>query len=97
MLETLTTVLPVVIYFLLIIFLIVVIVLGIKLIITIDMINNMILDVQNKIASLDSVFRFANTAADKLNYLGTKIIDTVIGAINKVMGLGSRKDDDDYA
>jgi len=60
------------------------------------MINSMIQDVQNKIASLDSFFKFANTAADKLSSLGTRIIDSVINTFNKVIGIRSRKDDEDY-
>ena len=95
MIETLSTVLPIVIYFLLIIFLIIVIVLGLKLIITIDTINAIIKDVQHKLSALDNIFRVMSTAADKISGIGSKIIDTVMGTINKVIGL-TRKDDDDY-
>lgn len=95
MIEALSTVLPIVIYFLLIIFLIVVIVLGLKLIITIDMVNGIIKDVQQKISALDNIFRVMSSAADKISGIGSKVIDTVIGTVNRVIGV-TRKDDDDY-
>ena len=95
MIEALGTVLPIVIYFLLIIFLIVVIVLGIKIIITVDMINSIIEDVQNKISALDNVFKMVSNAADKIGGFGSKIVDTLLGTFNKIIGVG-RKDDDDY-
>ena len=93
MIETLSEVLPVIIYSLLIVFLIVVIILGIKVIIIVDSINNIIQDIQNKVASLDGIFRFASSAANKLNSLGSKIVDTVVGSITKIIG-GKGKDDD---
>jgi len=95
MIEALTTVLPIVIYLLLIVFLIVVIVLGIKIIITVDMINNIIQDVQQKISALDSVFRTLGNAADKISGIGSKIVDSAINMVNKFIG-GKRKDEDDY-
>ena len=95
MIETLSTILPIIIYFLLIIFLIIVIVLGIKIIITVDMVNEIIKDVQRKIGALDNVFKVMSSAADKISGIGSKVIDTVMGMVNRVIGV-TRKDDDDY-
>ena len=93
MIETLGTVLPIIIYFLLIIFLIVVIVLGIKIIITVDTLNSIILDVQRKVASLDSIFRFADNMASKFSFLGNKVVDSTVGTITRLFSKKRKGDE----
>jgi len=95
MIEGLNTVLPIIIYFLLIILIIVVIVLGIKFIITLDRVNAIITDVENKIASLNSLFTFADRLSDNFGKLGIRIIDRVTATVSKILGVRSGKDDDD--
>ena len=95
MIEALNAILPIIIYFLLILLLIVVIVLGIKFIITIDRINSIIEDVQEKVESLNTIFKVATKTADKVSYFGSKVVDSVIGMLNKVLGVKNRKDDDE--
>jgi len=94
--EALAAVLPIIIYFLLIILLIVVIILGIKLIITIDKVNVIAEDIREKVDSLNNIFGLVNFASDKLSYLSNKVVDKVMSLVNKVFGLRSGKDDDDY-
>ena len=96
MLESLGVVLPIIIYILLIFLLIPVIILFFKLIITVDTINKILYDVRDKIESINGVFRLANTIAEKLNYVGNKVIDGVINTFSKVFSFGSGKDDEDY-
>ena len=96
MIETLGVVLPIIIYLLLIVLLVVVIVLGIKIIITIDRVNAVITDIQEKINSLNNVFQLVDMASNKLGYFSSKLLDTVISAINKVLGVGRKDEDDDY-
>ena len=95
MIEGLNTILPIIIYFLLIILIIIVIVLGIKLIITVDKVNAVITDLENKIASLNSIFKFADKLSDNVGKLGIRIIDRVTATVSKVLGVRSGKDDDD--
>ncbi|MDD4406456.1 MAG: hypothetical protein PHF30_00230 [Bacilli bacterium] len=94
--EALAAVLPIIIYFLLIILLIVVIILGIKLIITIDKVNVIAEDIREKVKSLNTIFELINFTSNKFSYLSTKVIDSITSLINKVFGLRSGKDDDDY-
>ncbi len=93
--EALTTILPIIIYFLLIILLVIVIILGIKIIIAIDKVNEAIDDIRNKVDSLNGMFKIVNFASDKLNYLGVRAVDSIMAFINKIFGL-SGKDDTDY-
>ncbi len=93
--EALGVILPIVVYFLLIILLVIVIILGIKLIITLDKINKVADNIQEKIDSLNHVFGLVNFASEKLGYLSNKIIDSVLSVVNKIFGLKNGKDDDE--
>ncbi len=90
--EGLSAVLPIVIYLLLIVLLIVTIVLAVKLIITIDKINNVVEDVKMKISSLDTVFNVVALASDKMTYLTSKVFDIVKEFINKIF-IGKEDED----
>lgn len=92
--EALAAILPIIIYFLLIVLLVVVIILGIKIIITVDMINDVIDDVREKVDSLNNIFGVINFATDKISNFGTRIFDTTSSIVNKIFGIRSRKDDD---
>lgn len=96
MIETLSSILPIIIYLLLIALLVVVIVLGIKIIISIDKINAIITDVHEKVQALNSVFKLATNVSDKLSSLSSRIFETAFSAINKVLGINNGKDEDDY-
>ena len=94
--EALTAILPIIIYFLLIILLIVVIILGVKIIITLDKVNEIVNDVREKVEALNGIFKVVNMVSDKVNYLSTRVIDTVISGLNKIFGLKNERDDDYY-
>ena len=93
--EALGTVLPIVIYFLLIILLVVIIILGIKFIITVDRINQLVDEVNDKLSSLKSIFGLINTVTNKMNFLGNAVKDKVKSIFNKFIGIGSERDDED--
>ena len=93
--EALGTVLPIVIYFLLIILLVIIIILGIKFIITVDRINQLVDEVNDKLSSLKSIFGLINTVTNKMNFLGNAVKDKVKGILNKFIGIGSERDDED--
>lgn len=96
MIESLSVVLPVIIYALLIILLVVGIILGIKLIITIDKVNEVVDDVTDKVNSLNGIFKIVDFASDKLTFLSEKVVNGVSSLINKLISSKNRKDEDDY-
>lgn len=80
--ETLTVSLPVVIYFLLIILLIICIILGIRFIITMKKIENVVDDINDKVQSLNGFFNIIDFATDKVSSL----IDVVVNFITNKIG-----------
>ena len=96
MIESLNAVLRIFVYLLLIALLVVGIILGIKLIITLDKVNEIVDDVKDKVDSLNSVFRVINGIGDKFTLLSSKVTDTVVSLISKIGNSRRRKDEDDY-
>lgn len=96
MVESLNAVLPIFIYLLLMALIVVGIILGIKLIITIDKINRVVDDLEDKVASLNGVFRVINGISDKFSLISSKIIDTVVSLISRIGNKKNREDEDDY-
>ena len=81
---------------LLVVLLIIVIILGIKLIITLDKVNNIVDNLKEKVDALNGMFKIVNFASEKINYFSTKVIDTVVSFVNKIFGLSGKDDDEDY-
>src|SRR5574344_928943 len=95
--ESFGTVLPIIIYILLIMLLIIGIILGIKLIITIDKVNDIVDDLEEKMGSLNNIFKVINFTSNKLGLLSSKVIDAVTSFINKLIGVrNGKEDEDDY-
>lgn len=97
--DFLLTFLPVVIYFLLIALLIIGIVLGIKLIKTMDKVDKIVDDVNDKIESLDSMFNVIYFASEKIATISDKVIDIVGSLISKLWFKKSKKrieEEEDY-
>ena len=66
------------------ILLIVLIILGIKLIITMNKIENVVDDISRKVKSLDGLFSVIDMTTDKLAMLSDRIVDVVSSLIRKV-------------
>jgi hypothetical protein len=79
--EFLSQFLPIIIYILLIIVIVVGIVLGIKLIITIDKVNNLVDDVQDKVSKVTPLFEAFGFISDKMS----GVVTTVVGAIQNLI------------
>ncbi len=79
--EFLSQLLPIIIYFLLIIVIVVGIVLGIKLIITMDKVLNLVDDVQDKVNKVTPIFNAFGFVSDKMS----GVITTVIGSIENLI------------
>ena len=82
--ETLSTVLPIILYILTSLLVIILIVLGIKLIRTIDKVNDLADDVVKKVNSLNSFFGIMDMITDKLSFLSDILVDSVASLITKV-------------
>lgn len=93
--AVLNQVLPIVIYILLIGLLIIGIIIGIKLIITMNKVERIIDNVENKVNSLNSIFNIIEIASGKITGVYERIIDFISGIIDKLfIGKGNRKEDD---
>jgi len=96
MIETLGNILPIFIYLLLIVLLVVGIILGIKLIITMDKLNKLIEDIEEKVHSLDDIFNFANGIYGKISLISSKFSDTIVSLVSKVGKVFKRKEERDF-
>lgn len=77
-------VLPIILYILGSILLIILIILGIKLIITMNKIENVVDDINSKVKTLDGFFSVIDFTTDKLAMISDKVVDTVTLFIKKI-------------
>lgn len=77
-------ILPIILYVLGSILLVVLIILGVKLIITMNKIENVVDDISRKVKSLDGLFSVIDMTTDKLAMLSDRIVDGVSSLIRKV-------------
>ena len=90
------TFLPLVIYILLIILLVVGIVLGIKTIITMNKVEKVVDNVNEKVESLNSVFNLIDFTTDKIAGFTDKVIEVAGNLFSKLLFRKKRKKDDEY-
>ena len=90
------TFLPLVIYILLIILLVVGIVLGIKTIITMNKVEKVVDNVNEKVESLNSVFNLIDFTTDKIAGFTDRVIEVAGNLFSKLLFRKKRKRDDDY-
>jgi len=88
-LETLSTVMPIILYTLTSILVLILIVLSIKIIYTIDKINAIVDDVNKKVKSLNGFFNVIDMITDKVALLSDRTVDFISNLFTKV--LSSRK------
>lgn len=86
-------VLQVILYILGSILLIVLIILGIKLIITMNKIENVVDDINVKVNKLNGIFTIIDLTTDKLALFSDKIIDAISTVVRKIFSKKKRKDD----
>ena len=98
MAEFLEVYLPTVVNILLIILLVVGIVLGVRLINTINRINEILDNVEAKVNSLNGLFNVINFTTDKITTISDKVVAGVTGLINRFSKkkYSSEMEDDDY-
>lgn len=77
------------------ILLVVLIILGIKLINTMNKIQNVVDDINKKVDSFDGLFSIIDNTTDKLALLSDKMIDGVTFLLKKIFKPRKRKEEDD--
>ena len=87
-------VLPVILYILGSVLLVVLIILGVKLIITMNKIENVVDDINGKVKSLDGFFSMIDYTTDKLALLSDRFVDIVTSLIKKIF-VRKEKDNDE--
>ena len=91
MISTLQTVLPIVIYFLLIILIIVGIILGVRSIQTLNKVDKVVDDVNDKVQSLNGIFNLIDFTTDKIVSVTDKVVEGVSGLIGCLFSRKSKK------
>ena len=87
--------LPVVLYVLGSILLVVLIILGIKLIITMNKIENVVDDISTKVKSLNGLFSMIDYTTDKLALISDRFADTMSSLIKKLFVRKEEKDNNE--
>lgn len=93
--EMLSEVLPIFIYILLIGLLIISIIIGIKLIITMNKINKIVNDVEDKINALNGIFSIIEATSNKITAIYTKLVDGVWGVVDKIFNSKKERIEED--
>lgn len=95
MISFLQTFLPIVIYILLIILLIVGIILGIRSIQTLNKVDKVVDDVNDKVQSLNGFFNLIDFTTDKIVSVTDKVVDGVSGLIGRMFFKNKNKKNDE--
>lgn len=94
--EFLSQVLPIIVYMLLIVVLVIGIIIGIKLIITMNKVEKVIDNVENKVNSLNGLFSIIESASGKITSVYDRVIDFVSGIVDRIFLTKSNRKEKDY-
>ena len=86
--------LPVVLYILGSILLVVLIILGIKLIVTMNKIENIVDDINGKVRSLNGLFSAIDYTTDKLAMISDRFVDTIASIIRRIFNRKEKNDNE---
>jgi uncharacterized protein YoxC len=86
--------LPIVIYLLLIVLITVGIVLGLKTILTMNKVDKVVDDVQNKVDSLNSLFGIIDFTTDKIASVTDKLVGAASNFVNKLFKKKKKKEEE---
>ncbi len=95
MINFLQVVLPLIIYVLLIILLIIGIILGIRSIQTLNKVDKVVDDVNDKVQSLNGFFNIIDFTTDKIVSVTDKVVEGVSGLIGRIFKRKSNKNDEE--
>ena len=82
--ESLNSILPIIIYLLLIVLLIVAIIVGIKVIFALNKVDALVDDVTKKVKTLDRVFSVIDFASDKVTQIGESVVAFFTKKVSKL-------------
>ena len=88
--------LEVMLYILSSILLVVLIILGIKMIITMNKIENVVDNITVKVNKLNGLFNVIDATTDKLSMVSDKMVDSISSLVSKIFERKKRKEDDNY-
>ena len=91
----LQTFLPIVIYILLIVLLIIGIILGIRSIQTLNKVDKVVDDVNDKVQSLNGFFNLIDYTTDKIVSVTDRVVDGVSGFLGTLFGRNKKNDDEE--
>lgn len=94
MISFLQTFLPLVIYILLIILLVVGIILGVRSIQTLNKVDKVVDDVNDKVQSLNGFFNLVDFTTDKIVSITDKVVEGVSGLIGNVFKKKNKKEEE---
>jgi len=86
--------LQVMLYILSSILLVVLIILGIKMIITMNKIENVVDNISVKVNKLNGLFNVIDITTDKLTMVGDKLVDSISSLVSRAFDRKKRKEDD---
>ena len=89
--EFLQMFLPIIIYLLLIAVLIIAIIIGIKCVTLLNNVNHLTESISDKVDSLNGLFKAIDFATDKVSEATTKIVDSIVTGVSKVVHRKSKK------
>ena len=95
MISFLQTVLPLIIYILLIILLVVGIILGIRSIQTLNKVDKVVDDVNDKVQSLNGFFNLIDFTTDKIVSVTDKVVEGISGLIGNVFSKKKKNKDEE--
>ena len=93
--DYLTHILPIIIYMLLIVFLIICIVIGLKLIKTMNKVDQIVDNVEGKVNSLNGLFNIIDKTSLKIAGIYEKSTDLITKFINKMLSFKNKRKDED--
>ncbi len=91
--DMLNDALPIILYVLGAVLLIIFIIIGVKVITTMNKIDDVVKDVNQKVASLDHFFNIIDLTTDKLSFLSDRIVDGVSSFIINLFKKKKKKEE----
>ncbi len=93
--EFLQMFLPIIIYLLLIAVLIIAIIIGIKCVTLLNNVNHLTESISDKVDSLNGLFRAIDFATDKVSEVTTKIVDSIVSGVSKIVHRKSKNKEEE--
>ena len=94
--DTLSVVLPIVLYILLAALVVTLIILAVKVIQLVDKANGLVANLEEKVNSLNRFFAMIDNVTDAISGVSDKMVDGISGFIMRIFNRKKRKERDEY-